>query len=185
MNARRLVEAAIRRIDPAPTPERLVALRTTLSALVPSAVRRVIESALLSGDRRRLESLRQTYTVTASGGEADISSLLDATNGLHPDLLGEAEITDASTGKRFEWEPDRAALSIMARSGFPCVAREGSTLVFSDADGALGTFSSDVDIRGYGVGYANGVIDIAETLEPAVLDALVGIATGAKAEEAA
>lgn len=182
MNSRALVEAALRRIDPAPTPERALALRTSLAVLIPAAVRRVVAKAFEEGDRARLASLRRTYTVTAAAGEADISALLTDAQGLYPDALNTAEVRDAD-GNRFEWEPDRQGVEVMARPGFPVVARDGSTLVFGDADGALRTFAGDVTLSAVGLPYANGAVDIDEALESAVVDALVDLAEGARAED--
>lgn len=154
-----------------------------LISLVPAAVRKVVSDAFEKGERERLESLRRTYTVTAATGEADTSSLLTAAQGLYPDALRHAEITDASTGRRFEWQADRDGVRIMARAGCPCVAREGSQLILSDTDGALGTFAGDINIRAAGVPYSAGNVDIAEALEAAVVDALVSLAAGEKAEK--
>jgi hypothetical protein len=182
VNSRAAVEAALRRLDPAPTPERALALRTTLGVLIPDAVRRVVAQAFEEGDHARLESLRRTFTVTAADGEADISGLLTAAKGLYPDALNMAEVRDAD-GNRFEWEPDRQAVTLMARQGFPTVAREGSTLIFSDTAGLTGTFAGDVTVEAFGVGYENGVVDLPEALEPALVDALVDLVQGARAEE--
>jgi hypothetical protein len=156
-----------------------------LISLVPMAVRKVVSDAFEKGGRARLESLRRTYTVTATAGEADISPLLTAAQGLYPDALGQSEVRDASTGRRFEWQADRDGVRIMARVGFPCVAGEDSTLILSDMDGTLGTFAGDINILAAGVSYSAGNVDIDEVLEPAVVDALVELVQGEKAEEAA
>jgi hypothetical protein len=182
MNSGELIERAVRRLKPDPTPEELTALRTSLAVLVSEAARRLVAKAFEDGDRRRLESLRREYTLTAADGEADITTLLTEAEGLYPDALAEAEVRD-SEGRRFEWQRDRGGVELMAREDFPVVGREGSTLHFGGADGETETYSGGVTVFAYGVTYSNGVVGIPEVLEPALVDALVDLVQGARAEE--
>jgi hypothetical protein len=129
------------------------------------------------------EALRKEFTVTAIAGEADISQLYSS--GLISTALKLSKVYQPNDTRQSEWLPDRQSVEIMARSGFPVVAREGSKLVFGDSAGSAGTTAGTVTLRGVAIPVASdGTIDLPKPVESALLDEVAQIVSGAERKAA-
>lgn len=157
-------------------------LQPRIVPLIPAAIDRLGEK-LASGEFPEwAESQRVEFTVTAAAGEVDISSLY--ADGLVPSALKLAKVYQGDDTQASEWLPDRQAVALMAREGFPVVAREGSTLVFGDSDGGVGTLADDVVIRAVALPVeSDGSIDWVAPAESALIDELVGMLTVPEKQE--
>jgi hypothetical protein len=142
---------------------------------IPTAIDRLAEKIVQGEMPEWADSLRKEFTATATNGEVDISSLFAADEGLLSTSLHLASVFQGDSSRESEWLPDRTSVEIMARDGFPVVAREGSTLILGDASGGVGSYSGDVTIRGLAIPYASGVIDIPKPIESAFLNELAMI----------
>jgi septum formation inhibitor MinC len=150
---------------------------------IPVAVDRLGERFARGELKEHVETLRQTFTVTATAGEADISALFAPAQGLVSTAVRLAKVYQPSDTQESEWEPDRLAVTVMARQGFPVVAREGNVLVFGDSTGATGTTAGDVTIKGLAIPVqADGTIDVPNPVGSALIDELAAVFAPAKVE---
>jgi hypothetical protein len=151
---------------------------------IPTAIDRLAERIAQGEMPEWVDSLRKEFTVTATGGEADISALFAPDQGLIPTSLHLANIFQGTNARESEWLPDRKAVTLMARKGFPVVAREGARLIFGDANGGVGTLNASVKIRGLAIPVSSGVVDIPKPVESAFLNDLAQIVSGPQQEAA-
>jgi hypothetical protein len=151
---------------------------------IPTAVDRLGERLAKGEFPEHVEALRKEFTVTAADGEVDISALYATDGGLVSTALRLAKVYQGTDSQESEWQPDRLGVSIMARQGFPVVAREGSKLVFGDSAGATGTFAGDVRILGLAIPVmADGTIDVPNPIGTALIDELAALFAPAKVAE--
>lgn len=158
-----------------------------LIPLIPVALSKVVSQIIASGDMELIETLRRDFTAVTVDGEADLTPLLLATQGLAPDALGLAEVYHAASPYQATWHPDRTAVAVMAGIGFLNVAREGTKLILSDpATGTTGTLDGTVTIRGVGVPVTTaGSIDIPLRLEGLLVETLAEMVSPRPREKAA
>jgi hypothetical protein len=146
MNSSQAVEAALRLVDPVPTPLELPSVRTALRLAIKPALERV--AIRVANDRQYRNLLRKNLgTVAVSNGTADLSTLLTSDD---PILLDEmairiADIRDSS-GNKIQMLADRASLDQDRPTAFKYGAVEGSTL-YTDATGTLTVIANYIEMN--------------------------------------
>ena len=140
MTSGELIERAIRLLGPETTVEQRLHLRSTLLANVETALRRLAEMAAPKN------LLRKTFTVTATDGEASLTTPLAAAEPLLLDHLSRASIFITGFTMAAQYKADRSSLSYAATTQFPYYTLENQTLVIRDATG-LDNYNGTVTLR--------------------------------------
>lgn len=117
MTSDELVEKALRRILPAPTPEQRTALRTALALRVDEARQRLAEAVNSSDRPERRQLLVTEYAATITEGVITLSALTDAAGNPLRESLARAEIYSDSSDYRWQYKGSRSVLSLQRTDG--------------------------------------------------------------------
>lgn len=175
MTSAEIVEKALRRVQPAPQPEQLAALRTSLALAVDPARRRLAYA--IASDPRRRDTLRKSFNLTVSSGAVSLTTHLAAAEPLLLETVKAADIRSASSTFKWQWKGNRSLLAIHPTgTDFIAYTLEGTT-IYTDASDSSATMFA---------GYEPS-LNTVETmgLEEELIEAVVMLATGATAEAAA
>lgn len=162
MNANELIERSLRHLGPM-SEERRVALRSILLVLVDDALRRLAELALPSG------LLRKTFTVTATNGEASLSTPLNATEPLLLDGLKRASVFITGFTHAAQYKADRSSLSFETTTQFAYWTLENQSLIIRDGTG-LDNYDGTVILRN--APYVPTLANVPVSLEPVLVEVL-------------
>lgn len=162
MTANELIERSLRHLGPM-SEERALAVRSILLVLIEDALRRLAELALPSG------LLRKTFTVTATNGEASLSTPLAAAEPLLLDGLKRASVFIDGFSQAAQYKADRSSLSFQASTQFAYWTLENQTLVIRDATG-LDNYSGDVILRN--APFVPTLANVPVSLEPVLVEVL-------------
>lgn len=168
MNASQIVEAAIRRVVPAPAPEDLPSLRTAMRLRIKPALERLSVKVAENPDRGVRNFLRRSFatTVTLTSGVGSLAALLADARPLLLASIRSADIRD-SAGTRLQMLADRASLPADGPAAFAFGATEGSSLyTVNAADGAATVTANFVE---------TDVSLLPAGLEPMLIDEMVGM----------
>lgn len=163
MTSSELIEQALRLIQPAPTPEQALHLRTALETQIGNALRKLAVLALPNN------LLRKSFTITASSGEASLTAPLTAAEPLLLEGFKRASIFITGFNQAAQWKADRSALSYSATTQFAYYTLEDQTLVIRDA-GGLDNYNGDVVIRN--APYIPSLANVPVSLEPVLVEVL-------------
>lgn len=158
-----LVERALRLINPAPTPEQAVALRTMLRTQVDNALRRLAVLALPNN------LLRATFTVTATDGEASLATPLSASEPLLLEGFKRASVFIDGYTHTAQWKADRSSLAFPSSDQFAYYTLEDQTLVIRDS-GGLDSYTGTVTLRN--APYIPILANVPVSLEPVLVEIL-------------
>lgn len=162
MTANELVERSLRLIGPM-TEEQRLAMRSGMLVLVDDALRKLAELALPG----RL--LRKTFTVTATSGEASLSTPLAAAEPLLLDGLKHASVFITGFTHAAQYKADRSSLSFAASTEFAYWTLENQSIVIRDGTG-LGNYSGTVTLRN--APHVPTLANVPVSLEPILVEIL-------------
>lgn len=135
MDSKVAVERALRLINPAPTPEQLTSLRSSLFTLLGHALKVLAEKVAYDTTPERRQTLVTEYSASIVSGTITLSSLTHADGNPLLGALGVAEIISA--GSVFPWvrKPDRMHMAL-ERSSY-------NLIYYCVSDGKIHTTATD------------------------------------------
>lgn len=140
MTSSELIERALREIQPAPTPEQALHLRTFLEVRIKSALRILAEKAMTGN------LLRKTFSVTAVLGEASLATPLAASEPLILEGLRRSSVYIDDFDYPAQYKADRSSLSFPATTELAYWALENQTILIRDAVG-IDNYAGTVEIK--------------------------------------
>ena len=158
-----LVEKALRLIEPLPSEEVAVRLRTTLLTRITNALQQLAEVVSTSN------LLRKTVTVTATNGEAPLTTPLNATEPILLAGLRRGQVYISGFNYPAQYKADRSSLIAPASTEFAYWTLENQTILIRDATG-LDNYDGDVIVRN--VPYVPLLANVPVTLEPLLVEIL-------------
>lgn len=166
MTSNKLIERALRRIEPQPSVDQLPALRTALRTQIDAALRLLAE--------QNLSQLRKTFTVTASSGEASLATPLAATEPLIMENLKRAQVYVTGYTQAAQWKADRSSLSQPATTQFAYWTLENQSILIRTT--SLTAYNGDVTIRN--APYVPLLANVPASLEPLLVELLAKLYGG-------
>lgn len=166
MTETQIVEVALRMIQPVPSVQERVGLRTALRLGIKPALESLAQKVGSSPDRNLRNLLRESLgTIAVTTGVASFATLLIGT---HPILLDQTAIRTAdirtAAGQKVQMLADRASLHADAPDSFLYGAAEGVTLYTDAPDGDLTVIANYIE---------TDVANLKIQLVPMLLDEMV------------